>query len=140
MLMSNPSLGDSTFLIIRSGSVIHNQPSQCHFFNAPLQLAKMPPGKRQKGSLIDQPEDAALFQTSLQAGDIVVVATDGFSDNVHPGELEQITKLVLEHQVRDVATDGQTMDRLALALVNFSRLCMFKAGLLSRSASFRTRS
>ncbi|KAL8284250.1 hypothetical protein RQP46_004999 [Phenoliferia psychrophenolica] len=120
------NLGDSTFFILRAGSVIHNQPSQCHFFNAPLQLAKMPPGKRQKGSLIDQPEDAALFQTQLQPGDLVVVATDGFSDNVHVGELEQITKLVLEHQVRDSASDGETMDRLALACVNFARLCSFK--------------
>lgn len=115
---------------------------------------------------MDDPEDAALFEMQLEfvshsvctqklkvhcnrSGDIVILGTDGFSDNVHKGELEQITKLVLEHQVRDSLSDEATMDRLALACVNYARLCSFKvffkstlrlSGQLTRPSRRRTRS
>ncbi|KAK4704809.1 protein phosphatase PTC7, partial [Phenoliferia sp. Uapishka_3] len=125
-LLNAANLGDSTFLILRDGKVIHSEPSQCHFFNAPRQLSKLPAGRREEGSLMDSPRDAAISTTPLQRGDIIFAATDGFSDNVHLPELEQISKLVLEHQVRDSITDAATMDRLALACVNYARLCSFK--------------
>ncbi|KAM0755644.1 hypothetical protein T439DRAFT_295637 [Meredithblackwellia eburnea MCA 4105] len=125
-LLRAANLGDSTFLIIRNNQVVHSQPSQLHFFNAPRQLAKVPQAKRARGQLDDRPEDAALFATDLEDGDIVLLATDGYSDNVWPGELSQIAKIVKEHQERDGLTDLQTMDRLALACVNFARMCSFR--------------
>lgn len=60
------NLGDSTFLVVRDGKVIHYQPSQTHFFNAPRQLTKLPKGMSGAGSLMDQPADADLYETTLR--------------------------------------------------------------------------
>lgn len=76
------SLGDSTFFILRHApppkdvdtsiatpvthALVHMQPSQTHFFNAPRQLAKMPPGKSKRGALMDMPADADLFEAVLE--------------------------------------------------------------------------
>lgn len=49
-----------------SYSVIHNQPSQTHFFNAPRQLAKIPKGASKAGALIDMPKDADLVELMVQ--------------------------------------------------------------------------
>ena len=38
---------------------------------------------QQSGSLSNQPSDAALHELDLQRGDMVMVMTDGFLDNVH---------------------------------------------------------
>lgn len=39
------NLGDSGFLIIRKGHVVHQSSDQQHYFNTPYQLAIPPPGQ-----------------------------------------------------------------------------------------------
>ncbi|KAI5475487.1 5-azacytidine resistance protein [Pseudohyphozyma bogoriensis] len=121
------NLGDSTFFIVRRPQkVVHAQPSQTHFFNAPRQLAKMPKGASKKGALIDSPSRAALFETTLEEGDIVVFATDGFSDNVWPEELAQLIALIQKNQAEEELSDEITLKRVAIACVNYARIVMGK--------------
>ncbi|KAH8107078.1 protein serine/threonine phosphatase 2C [Cristinia sonorae] len=87
------NLGDSGFCIIRSSSVIHEQKSQTHFFNCPRQLAKIS-NPRLRPTIHDTPQDADVFETKLRDGDIVILYTDGLSDNVFMSELTSICALV----------------------------------------------
>ncbi|SCV69420.1 BQ2448_2440 [Microbotryum intermedium] len=166
------NLGDSIFLILRrkpassptpaptidsssststpdaplhlTHSVVHMQAAQTHFFNAPRQLAKMPKGSNKQGALIDMPEGADLFETGLEDGDILVLATDGFSDNVWPQQLEELVALVQNYQNKlllsiptpDSRTgtpppspkkDSRTFARILADLcVTFAKICAVK--------------
>ncbi|GAA5931623.1 uncharacterized protein JCM15063_001519 [Sporobolomyces koalae] len=128
-------------------TVVHSEPSQTHFFNAPYQLSKLPPSQRQQqtNSLMDSPADAAVTPREgiqLQVGDIVVLSTDGFGDNVFPEEMQQLVGLVydkcLETQQQGQTSSGgpvgtvMTIDdhlfasSLAQTSLNFARLVSFK--------------
>lgn len=142
------SLGDSTFLILRSSKVIHAQKAQTHYFNAPRQLSKLPRGTSSDGSFMDLPSNADLFETKLQCvllllfplcssplltwlllnrhGDILIVATDGFSDNVWPVELEKLVSLVLADAVEEKVSEAVMIQKLAHACCTFARICSFK--------------
>ncbi|KAK4053181.1 Protein phosphatase 2C 7 [Microbotryomycetes sp. JL201] len=142
------NLGDSTFIIVRPQpaspaspesdpiyKVVYSQPAQIHFFNAPRQLSKMPKGASKIGALIDFPSNADLFETQLKSGDIVLTATDGYSDNVHPFELEQLIALVkqrydeMDSNPAKAQEEGETRSFAQLVAdvaVNFARLCSFK--------------
>ena len=52
--------------------------AQQHAFNTPLQLGAF----MEDGNQFDQPEDADVYRLQLQAGDVVVLATDGILDNM----------------------------------------------------------
>ena len=49
-MLHSANLGDSGFLVIRQGSVVHQSSEQQHYFNTPYQLAIPPPG--QAGAVI----------------------------------------------------------------------------------------
>ena len=49
-MIHSSNLGDSGFLVIRRGSVVHQSSEQQHYFNTPYQLAIPPPG--QAGAVI----------------------------------------------------------------------------------------
>ena len=68
-MLHSANLGDSGFLVIRRGSVVHQSSEQQHYFNTPYQLAIPPPG--QAGAVIQDrwvshsfggffPEESAL--------------------------------------------------------------------------------
>ena len=38
------NLGDSGFLVVRGGEVVHRSDEQQHYFNTPFQLSIAPPG------------------------------------------------------------------------------------------------
>lgn len=89
------NLGDSGFLVIRQGRVVHRSEEQCHYFNAPFQLA-LPPNIEQPGArfLSDRPESADTSSFVVQEGDMILLATDGLFDNVPVEMLEtQLAKL-----------------------------------------------
>ena len=50
-MLHSANLGDSGFLVIRHGSVVHQSSEQQHYFNTPYQLAIPPPG--QAGAVIE---------------------------------------------------------------------------------------
>ncbi|KAG0337264.1 hypothetical protein BG004_007713, partial [Podila humilis] len=81
------NLGDSAYLLIRDNRCIYESPSQQHFWNCPYQLTVLPPGYPGAGAhVMDMPKDAAQTTHQLQDGDVIVLATDGFWDNVFTKE------------------------------------------------------
>ena len=76
------NLGDSGFLLIRNGAVVAKSEPQQHNFNFPFQLGSDP------GS--DKPDAADEYEESMQAGDVLVVGTDGLFDNVYDEEIVSI--------------------------------------------------
>lgn len=88
--LSSANLGDSGYVHLRPDStpekrmqVVYLSPAQQYGFNTPYQMAKVPAEMRQDESLSNQPKDAALHEETLEPGDMVLVATDGFFDNIH---------------------------------------------------------
>lgn len=73
------NLGDSGFIVLRDGSIVHRSKEQVHGFNTPYQLACPPPGEV---GLCDSPESADLSQLSVMDGDVILLATDGVFDNL----------------------------------------------------------
>ncbi|XP_064618495.1 protein phosphatase PTC7 homolog [Lineus longissimus] len=75
------NLGDSGFLIVRNGQVIHRSEEQQHYFNTPFQLSVAPPTHRGR-VLSDSPEAAQRTSFGVQIGDIILLGTDGLFDNL----------------------------------------------------------
>lgn len=87
------NLGDSAFLLIRDNKCIYESPSQQHFWNCPYQLTVLPPGyPGAKQHVMDMPKDAAQTSHQLQDGDVIVLATDGFWDNVFTKEAIELVE------------------------------------------------
>jgi serine/threonine protein phosphatase PrpC len=72
------NLGDSGFVLIRDNSIVARAKIKQHKFNCPYQLGTGSP---------DQPSDAAIGSTEVKESDFLVLATDGFFDNVHEQRL-----------------------------------------------------
>ncbi|KAJ9048540.1 Protein phosphatase 2C 7 [Entomophthora muscae] len=82
-MLDSANLGDSSFLIIRDRKeIIFRSPEQQHFFNCPYQLAIRPNGPSRDGYICDKPSDAAVKSIQLKDHDIVILATDGYFDNM----------------------------------------------------------
>ncbi|KAL3530997.1 hypothetical protein ACH5RR_010319 [Cinchona calisaya] len=76
------NVGDSGFVLIRGGKVVYKSPVQQHRFNFPYQL----------GNCTDDINLAQELQVPVEEGDVVIAGTDGFFDNVHGSEIEEIMK------------------------------------------------
>lgn len=75
------NIGDSGFIIVREGEIIHRSEEQQHYFNTPFQLSLPPPGHGHN-VLSDSPESADTHSFPVKNGDVILVATDGVFDNV----------------------------------------------------------
>ncbi|KAF9433739.1 hypothetical protein BGZ76_009033 [Entomortierella beljakovae] len=138
------NLGDSAFLLIRDKKCIYESPSQQHFWNCPYQLTVLPPKLRQQQDVInnienvgelqqhnkpdtmspkpkkkkyvqDLPQDAVQTTHQLQDGDVIVLATDGFWDNVFTKEAIELVDRELGDIIRDAVGDPtkETHDSMA---------------------------
>lgn len=88
------NLGDSGFLVIRGQELVSSSSEQQHRFNAPYQLAVVPP-HLQGRSINDHPSSADLYSVDVRSGDVIVVATDGFFDNVfNQDTVERVSRQV----------------------------------------------
>ncbi|KAL4067619.1 phosphatase 2C-like domain-containing protein [Scleroderma citrinum] len=114
------NLGDSGFMIIRSSSVIHKQPTQTHFFNCPFQITKLPSLSKHDAHYLDPPSSAAQYETRLRDGDIVVAYTDGLSDNVFPTDIVTICSLV----ARSGGPEDERVQSMSEAIVRYALICM----------------
>ncbi|ESL06726.1 hypothetical protein TRSC58_05597 [Trypanosoma rangeli SC58] len=74
------NVGDSGLLVVRNREVLHRVHEKVHGFNAPFQLAVVPPHLRGR-AFSDNVSDATREKVEVQKGDVVVAATDGFFDN-----------------------------------------------------------
>ncbi|KAF3850649.1 hypothetical protein F7725_012421, partial [Dissostichus mawsoni] len=70
------NLGDSGFLVVRGGEVVHRSDEQQHYFNTPFQLSIAPREPRGPCSATD----SSSFD--VQLGDIILTASDGLFDNM----------------------------------------------------------
>ncbi|XP_011187506.1 protein phosphatase PTC7 homolog [Zeugodacus cucurbitae] len=75
------NIGDSGFMVVRQGEIIHKSEEQQHYFNTPFQLSLPPPGHGHN-VLSDSPDSADTLSFSVKEGDVILVATDGVFDNV----------------------------------------------------------
>lgn len=75
------NIGDSGFVIVRHGKVVHRSEEQQHYFNTPFQLSLPPPGHTGM-VLSDRPESADTSNFRVEDGDVILLATDGVFDNV----------------------------------------------------------
>ena len=100
------NLGDSGFMVVRQGEVAFMSPQQQHEFNFPYQIGS-------PDSMGDLPQAAQRFVIEVQAGDIVVAATDGVFDNVYPDEAAAVVAAAKEK--------GDSPATAATALAQFAR-------------------
>jgi protein phosphatase PTC7 len=75
------NIGDSGFIVVRKGEIVHKSEEQQHYFNTPFQLSLPPPGNQNR-VLSDSPESADRNSFPVEDGDVILVATDGVFDNV----------------------------------------------------------
>ena len=102
------NLGDSAFLLIRDNKCIYESPSQQHFWNCPYQLTVLPPGyPGAKQHVMDMPKDAAQTSHQLQDGDVIVLATDGFWDNVFTKEAIEL----VERELGDIIQQSKNGEK-----------------------------
>lgn len=141
------SLGDSSFSLVRNDKIVHLQPPQQIYFNAPYQLSKLPASMASDpNSIQNVPSQADLFETRLQDGDMLICATDGFGDNVFPNETEILlgriraneAKLRKQDSSSDTPEDSarnaearaiadqKLTQHAADSLVNYAKLCSDK--------------
>ncbi|XP_055513427.1 protein phosphatase PTC7 homolog [Leucoraja erinacea] len=109
------NLGDSGFLIVRDGRIIHRSDEQQHYFNTPFQLAIAPP-EAQGSVLNDSPETAEGFTFNMEVGDIILTATDGLFDNMTDYMILQQLRLMkdcnydsLKRTVKNIAEQAQQL-------------------------------
>ncbi|XP_072325228.1 protein phosphatase PTC7 homolog isoform X2 [Scyliorhinus torazame] len=109
------NLGDSGFLIVRDGKIIHRSDEQQHYFNTPFQLAIAPPEARDS-ILNDSPETAEGSTFNVEVGDIILTATDGLFDNMPDYMiLQQLRQLKdssyqsLKNTVKSIAKQAQQL-------------------------------
>ncbi|KAI7874516.1 protein serine/threonine phosphatase 2C [Lichtheimia hyalospora FSU 10163] len=85
--MTSVNLGDSAFVLIRDQKIVYESPSQQHYFNCPYQLTVVPDTYPDRESFVtDMPKDADQKTFFLKDNDIILLATDGYFDNVYPQE------------------------------------------------------
>ncbi|CAE7357210.1 Pptc7, partial [Symbiodinium pilosum] len=77
------NLGDSGALVVRpNGHVCLETKEQQHYFNCPYQLVCVPQVRAGFMSGGDLPASSEKYSTQVRAGDVLILATDGFFDNV----------------------------------------------------------
>lgn len=85
------NIGDSGFLVVRYGKVVHRSHEQQHYFNAPFQLS-LPLNDESSRFLSDSPDTAETTSFEVQEGDLIIVATDGLFDNMPTNLIENTLK------------------------------------------------
>jgi len=112
------NIGDSGFLVVRRGEVVHRSQEQQHYFNTPFQLS-LPPTELQSQVLADRPESADQYEFSVEDGDVILLATDGLFDNV-PDRLLVAEMAVVQH-CKDEVRLQQCANTIALMARKLSK-------------------
>ncbi|KAJ9121694.1 hypothetical protein QFC22_002314 [Naganishia vaughanmartiniae] len=137
-ILESINLGDSGFSIIRDGEVFFEAPAQTHYFNCPRQLTKPEKGSDSSGMAMDLPEHGDLYSQKLQKGDMVVLYTDGLSDNVHNSQilalLKHVDSTLASPTNAFLLPEEKALERARLfadVLVGYARLCMSRQDVVS---------
>lgn len=118
------NIGDSGFVVVRKGEVVHRSNEQQHYFNTPFQLSLPPPGH--SGLVLsDSPESADTSSFGVEDGDVILLATDGVFDNV-PDQL-----LVTEMRKVEGERDPTKLQGVANSIAFMARSLAFDGAFLS---------
>lgn len=102
------NLGDSGFLIIRDGEVVHRSEEQQHYFNTPFQLAVAPPS--QQGLVLsDSPDMAESSSFAVEEGDVIMLGTDGLFDNMSEDMLLRHVSRLQDHKPESVQNTASSI-------------------------------
>jgi len=118
------NIGDSGFLVVRNGEIVHKSEEQQHYFNTPFQLSLPPPGHGHN-VLSDSPESADTLSFKVKEGDVILVATDGVFDNVPEKLLLDVLKEV------EGVTDPVKLQMTANSLALMARSLSFDSEFMS---------
>lgn len=139
------NLGDSGILVIRHGEIIYQSQPQVHNFNSPYQLSIIPiKSAKSSGSskshkmerkYCDLPQKSEFKQVDLQAGDLILTATDGLFDNVHLQHLLQLLKLMKIDEnllkLKNQKLINAKLEKATTSLVAFARQNAFNSNYVS---------
>ena len=99
-------------------------------FNTPVQLGPVSPSK---------PSDAQVFEIPVMANDILILASDGLSDNLWDEEvLEEVVRVkevLLKHSTLDGTSLGQLLARRSLPGMLSEALCSRARRVAERGSS-----
>eukprot|EP00928_Gymnodinium_smaydae_P069051 TRINITY_DN5241_c0_g1_i4.p1 TRINITY_DN5241_c0_g1~~TRINITY_DN5241_c0_g1_i4.p1 ORF type:complete len:456 (-),score=72.00 TRINITY_DN5241_c0_g1_i4:187-1554(-) len=90
------NLGDSGFMLLRAKpwgmEIIQRSREQQHSWNCPYQLTRLPPllAERYKSWKFDSVKDCQLYDVKVEQDDLLLLYTDGFSDNLHRFEMIKV--------------------------------------------------
>ncbi|XP_073138955.1 probable protein phosphatase 2C 55 [Henckelia pumila] len=85
------SVGDSGFVVIRREKVVFTSPVRQLRFNQPFQIRKKAGSTTCRGL-----EVAEEFEVAMQAGNVIIAASDGLFDNLFPEQIERVVKMSLQ--------------------------------------------
>jgi len=104
--LDSSNLGDSGFLVVRDGSVVMRSEFQEHFFDCPFQLASL-----RFVPETDQATDAAVLSGQVEAGDLIVIGSDGLFDNVPVEDMLLAVRAVDQDASADGSAGGSGSGR-----------------------------
>lgn len=129
------NLGDSGLTILRKSQPIYSTSAQTHYFNCPYQLTKTPEGPGSENAVTDKPASADQFRFPLQPNDMVILYTDGLSDNVPVEHLavlynsvNQLLDLPENNHLSPQDKDAERARIMADVLVAYGRMAMTRTG------------
>jgi len=102
------NLGDSGFMVLRLGEngvfVVQRSVEQQHGFNFPFQLTNFPPELSQRFAQlqVDRASSCELYSCDVRVGDLVLLFTDGLTDNVYEREVLEIVGCALSPAMGDL--------------------------------------
>eukprot|EP00928_Gymnodinium_smaydae_P008562 TRINITY_DN1310_c1_g1_i1.p1 TRINITY_DN1310_c1_g1~~TRINITY_DN1310_c1_g1_i1.p1 ORF type:complete len:141 (-),score=37.95 TRINITY_DN1310_c1_g1_i1:189-611(-) len=72
--------------------IIQRSREQQHCWNCPYQLTRIPPllRNRYKSVKLDSAKDCELYDIAVKEGDLVILYSDGFSDNLFEAEIVKL--------------------------------------------------
>ncbi|KAI9296950.1 protein serine/threonine phosphatase 2C [Neoconidiobolus thromboides FSU 785] len=117
--LNGVNLGDSSFLIIRNRSeIIYKSQEQQHFFNCPYQLSIIPKEYQlNQGYIKNEPSDCNQIELELKENDLIILATDGYFDNVFDEETiniiqNEFLQFQIDHNTHTYSSVNETTKQL----------------------------
>jgi len=93
------NLGDSGFALLRRSefdgqwAIVERSTEQQHYWNCPYQLMRLPQSlmcRLRRNARVDTAADCKTYELIAQPGDLVLLYTDGFGDNLHEEEVLEV--------------------------------------------------
>lgn len=100
-MLYTANIGDSGFLVMRNGQIVHRSEEQQHYFNTPFQLSLAPANI---SNLVhsDSPESADTSSLPIEEGDLILLATDGLFDNLPESIIVQQLSKLRDHNLENM--------------------------------------